>query len=74
MTGVPFSLPEKDVRLGELPVTVIEKSEADLVPPLSLTTCFFTKRWAGWSSLEMVQVFCSPAASVPTQPAESVGE
>src|SRR5437870_706936 len=50
------------------------KSAAVLLPPLSLTTCFFTKRWAGWSSLVMVQLFCSPAAIVPAQPAESVGE
>src|SRR5439155_10313360 len=36
-----------------------------------LTTCWITVRCAGWSSFVIVQVFCSPAAIVPPQSAES---
>ena len=71
MTVVPGdSAPENDAGLGLVPVTDIVKLPAVAVPPLSLTTCLMTMRCAGWSSLVMVQVFCSPAAIVPEQPTE----
>ena len=52
-----------------LPVTDIVKSAAVLVPASSLTTCLITISFAALSSFVIVQVFVSPAAIVPLQPA-----
>lgn len=50
------------------PVIVSVKSPAALDLPLSLTTCLITVSVAGTSSFVIVQVFCSPAVTVPEQP------
>ena len=50
--------------------TVIVKSAAAWVPPLSLTTCLITISFGAMSSLVIVQVLVSPSAIVPAQSAE----
>src|SRR5262245_34903372 len=61
-TSVPGdSAPGKLDGLGELPVTLIVKSDATLVPPLSLMTCLMTMRWAACRVLTKVQVTFSPS-------------
>src|SRR5437016_5389161 len=69
VTSVPAALPGNDGSATPLLVTVMLKSAAFLVPPLSLTTVLITVRCAGWSSLVMVHVWCSPATIVPLQSA-----
>ena len=49
--------PLKDAGEALGPLTLIVKSPAVLVPPLSLTTCFLTRRCAAWSLFVTVQVF-----------------
>ena len=72
VTVVPPSLPAKGAFADPLLVTVIAKSEATLVPPLSLTTCLITVSCAAMSLFVIVQVRDSPAAIVPVQPAEKL--
>ena len=62
VTLVPDSEPWNEAGLGPLPVTLIVKFEAVAVPPLSLTTCFFTTRVAGSWLLVNVQVQFSPSS------------
>src|SRR5256885_12846975 len=70
VTSVPAALPGNEGSAAPLLVTVMLKSAAFLVPPLSLTTVLITVRCAGWSSLVTVQVLLSPAAIVPAHPAK----
>ena len=72
VTAVPPSLPAKGAFAAPLLVTVIEKSEATLVPPSSFTTCFITVSCAAMSLLVIVQVRDSPVAIVPVQPADKL--
>src|SRR5438309_5551708 len=69
VTSVPAALPGNDGSATPLLVTVMLKSAAFLVPPLSLTTVLITVRCAGWSSLVMVYVWVSSAAIVPVHSA-----
>ena len=52
--------------------TVIVKSPALAVPPLSLITCLITISFGAMSLLVTVQVFVSPMAIVPLQSADFV--
>ena len=66
------SAPGKLAGVGEPPVTVIVKSDAVLVPPLSLITCLITISFGPMSSFVIVQVFVSPSAIVLSQSADFV--
>src|SRR5438132_5653635 len=72
VTIVPPSLPAKGADAEPLLVTMIAKSEATLVPPLSFTTCFITVSCAAMSLFVLVQVRDSPVAIVPVQPGDKL--
>jgi hypothetical protein len=75
MKGIEISEMAKH-HLAELtglePVTVMLKSAAALVPPLSLMTCLITMTWGWTSSFVIVHVLTSPTAIGPAQSALKV--
>src|SRR2546428_2361284 len=71
-TVVPDSAPWNEAGEGLVPVTVIVKSPATAVPPLSLTTCLITINLGWTSSFVTVHVFVSPMTAVPVQSADKL--
>ena len=59
-----------EVGLTLVPVTLMVKSVATAVPPLSLTTVLMTRMQVAMSLLVTVQVLVWPMAMVPEQSAD----
>jgi hypothetical protein len=68
---VPSSSPCEEAGSAEPASTVIVKSSADAVPPLSFRTCLTTVSVGRMSLLVTVQVLVCPMEMVPEQSVDS---